>query len=152
MNTKLILAADHAGFDLKEAVKSHLSAKKIEVEDVGAKIKVPDDDYPEYMAAAALKVARDLDGSTKAIIFGGSGQGEAIMANRYPGVRAAVWYGGSLDIVKLSREHNNANVLSIGAQFVDEKQTIEAIDLWLSTPFGGEERHVRRIEQIDSIE
>ncbi len=152
MKNKIILATDHAGFELKEAVKAFLREKGYEIEDVGATKLVPEDDYPAYMAAAALKISQDVDGSTKAIIFGGSGQGEAMMANRYPGVRAAVWYGGALDIVTLSREHNDANVLSIGARFVKELEAKEGITLWLETPFSGEEKHARRIEQIDSVE
>ena len=152
MNPTIILAADHAGFALKKAIKSFLQSKKYEVIDVGAHELRDGDDYPEYMAAAALKVAQDIEGNTKAIIFGGSGEGEAIAANRFPGVRALVWYGGNTEILKLSREHNNANVLSMGARFVDEKTAKEAVELWLSTPFSNEERHQRRIEQIDSIE
>ena len=153
VNTKtIILASDHAGFALKEAVKSFLESKKYQVVDVGAHELVEGDDYPAYMSAAALKVAQDMSGETKAIIFGGSGQGEAIVANRYPGVRAVVWYGGSEEIIKLSREHNDANVLSIGARFVDEPAAQKAVELWLGTAFSGEEKHARRIEQIDSME
>lgn len=148
----IILAADHAGFALKEAVKKHLASNGIQAVDVGAHELVDGDDYPVYMSAAALKVAEDLSGATKAIIFGGSGEGEAVMANRFPGVRAAVWYGGSTEIVKLSREHNDANILSIGARFVDEKAAIAAVDLWLATPFSGDERHARRNELIDNLE
>ncbi len=148
----IILAADHAGFKLKEAVRALLLSKKREVVDVGAHELVDGDDYPVYMSAAALKVAEDLTGETKAILFGGSGQGEAIVANRFPGVRAAVWDGGPMEIVKLSREHNNANILSIGARFVSEDDAKKAVELWLATPFSGDERHARRNEQIDNIE
>jgi len=148
----IILASDHAGFALKETVKTFLQGKKYSVLDVGAHEFVDGDDYPQYMAAAALKVAEDLKGETKAIIFGKSGQGEAIMANRFPGVRAAVYYGGNDEILKLSREHNDANILSIGAGFLDESQAKKAVELWLSTPFSGEEKHARRNEEIDSIE
>jgi ribose 5-phosphate isomerase B len=102
-----------------------------------------------------MRVVEDPE-NTRAIIFGMSGQGEAMVANRFPGVRAAVWYGGSdsvsREIIKLSREHNDANVLSIGAHFVGKEEMIEAVKLWLSTPFSSEERHKRRIEEIDSIE
>jgi ribose 5-phosphate isomerase B len=150
--SSIILAADHAGFALKEAIKGHLLKKGFQVIDVGAHEFRQEDDYPEYMAAAAMKVASDLSGDTKAVIFGGSGEGEAMVANRFPGVRALVWYGGSKEILKLSRQHNNANTLSLGARFVDEKTAIEAVDLWLSTPFSNEERHVRRIHEIDNIE
>jgi len=120
--------------------------------DVGAHEYVEADDYPVYMAAAGLKVAEDLTGETRAIIFGGSGQGEAIVANRFPGVRAVVWYGGNMDIIKLSREHNNANVLSFGARFTTDEEAKKAVELWLATPFSKEERHERRIAQIDNIE
>jgi ribose 5-phosphate isomerase B len=120
--------------------------------DVGAHELQDGDDYPVYMAAAAMKVAQDMNGSIRAIIFGGSGQGEAMVANRFPGVRATVWYGGTGEILKLSREHNDSNILSIGARFVGEDEAMKAVELWLSTPFSGEERHKRRIEQIDNIE
>lgn len=151
---KIILAADHAGFSHKEAIKSFLQRerKDYEVVDVGAHELREGDDYPTYMAAAALKVAEDMSGDTKAIIFGGSGQGEAIVANRFPGVRAAVYYGGIKEIIRLSRKHNDANVLSIGARFVSAEDAQNAVAMWLDTPFSGEERHQRRIEQIDSIE
>ncbi len=161
---KIILSADHAGFALKEEVKTYLLNKGLEVSDVGAVKLINGDDYPEYMAKAAMEVAGDMSGNTKAIIFGGSGQGEAIMANRFPGVRAVVWYGepalsaqnkndvADLDIIRLSREHNDANVLSIGARFVSVEDAISAIDRWLDTKFSGEERHARRNELIDSIE
>lgn len=148
----IILAADHAGFALKEKVKEYLKSKDYEVLDVGAHELIPGDDFPVYMTAAAMKVAEDLKGETKAVIFGGSGQGEAMVANRFPGVRAAVWYGGDLNIIKASREHNDSNILSVGARFVEEKPALEAIELWLKTSFSGEEKYARRNELIDSIE
>ncbi|MFA6432340.1 MAG: RpiB/LacA/LacB family sugar-phosphate isomerase [Candidatus Paceibacterota bacterium] len=148
----IILAADHAGYKLKEAVRSYLESKKLPLLDVGAHEFVDGDDYPVYMTAAAMKVAEDLSGETRAIIFGGSGEGEAMVANRFPGVRAVAWYGGSTEIIKLSRLHNDANVLSIGARFTTEKEAVAAVELWLATEFSGEERHMRRIAQIDNIE
>ena len=148
---KLILASDHAGFALKESIKSFLQNKGYSVLDVGAHELVPEDDYPVYMTAAAMKVAEDMSGETKAVIFGGSGQGEAMVANRFPGVRAAVWYGGNEDVVKLSREHNNSNVLSIGARFVNEEEAKKVVETWLETSFSGEEKHQRRIDEIDNI-
>src|SRR3954462_1038217 len=102
MKETIILAADHAGFELKEAIKKFLEEKAYKVDDVGAHKYEEGDDYPVYMTKAAMKVAEDLEGNTKAIIFGGSGQGEAMVANRFPGVRAAVWYGGNEEILKLS--------------------------------------------------
>lgn len=152
MNSTIILAADHAGFAMKEAVKAFLGKKGYTVLDVGAHELKDGDDYPVYMSAAAMKVAEDMSGATRAIIFGGSGQGEAMVANRFPGVRAAVWYGGDQEILKKSREHNNANILSIGARFVTGEQACDAVAVWLSTPFGGDERHARRIGMMDSIE
>jgi ribose 5-phosphate isomerase B len=150
-NLKIIIASDHAGFERKNELLLYLKEEHFEVEDVGAHAFDKDDDYPKYMVLAAMRVVKDPE-NTKAIIFGMSGQGEAITANRFPGVRAAVWYGGSFDIIKLSREHNDANILSIGAHFVSKEEMIEAVKLWLSTSFSSEERHKRRIEEIDSIE
>lgn len=153
---KIVLASDHAGFEMKNKVKDYLQNEGYQVLDVGALKLVPEDDYPVYMSAAALKVAEDMNGKTKAILFGGSGQGEAIVANRFPGVRAVVWYGdgenNDQSIIKLSRQHNDANVLSIGARFVTYENAKQAIDDWLSTPFSNEEKHARRNELIDSIE
>lgn len=149
---QIILAADHAGFALKNAVKKFLQEKEYTVLDVGAHELTEGDDYPIYMSAAALKVAEDMTGNTKAIIFGGSGQGEAIVANRFPGVRAVVWYGGDQEVLKKTREHNDANVLSIGARFVEADAACDAVETWLETAFSGDERHQRRIEQIDAVE
>lgn len=149
---KIILASDHAGFKLKEGVKIFLQEKGYGIEDVGAFEYKEDDDYPEYMIKVAQKIATDMNGELKAIIFGGSGQGEAIVANRFPGVRAVVWYGGSHEILKLSREHNNSNILSLGARFITEEEAKQVVIQWLETPFSNEERHKRRIEEIDNIE
>lgn len=151
-NLKIILASDHAGFVLKQEVKKFLEEKSYIVLDVGAHELIDGDDYPVYMSAAALKVAEDMSGNTKAIIFGGSGQGEAIVANRFPGVRAVVWYGGDQEILKKTREHNDANILSIGARFVEADGACDAIEVWLNTPFSEDERHQRRVEQIDALE
>ncbi len=147
MATRVYLAADHAGFELKEEIKKLLSTHGFEVSDLGAMRLDKDDDYPAYMRAAAEAVAKDL--GSFGIIFGGSGEGEAIVANRVKGVRAAEYYGGALDIIKLSREHNDANILSIGARFVSRESAERAILLWLETKFSNEERHVRRIKEID---
>lgn len=145
---KLILAADHAGFEMKEALKA-VYAETYEIVDVGANALQEGDDYPPYMHAAARLVAAEPD-TARAILFGGSGQGEAMVANRHTGVRAVVYYGGSEEIITLSREHNDANVLSLGARFLTHDEAIAAARVWLATPFSQDERHVRRIGDIDA--
>jgi len=145
---RVVFATDHAGFALKEVllafVRDELGG---EVDDKGAHVFDTDDDYTDFVPLAAHEVSEYPD-AVRAIVLGGSGQGEAIAANRYPHVRAVVWYGGDMEIVRLSREHNDANVLSIGARFVSEDEAKEAVRMWLSTPFTGEERHVRRIKAL----
>ncbi|MBP7831475.1 MAG: RpiB/LacA/LacB family sugar-phosphate isomerase [Candidatus Pacebacteria bacterium] len=143
---KIYLAADHAGFELKTSIAKELAAAGHEVVDLGAQVLAPEDDYPEYMLQAAKAVTSDL--GTLAIVFGGSGQGEAMAANRVDGARAAVFYGHQHEIVKLAREHNDANILSIGARFVSQDEAIDAINVFISTPFSGDERHVRRLAQF----
>lgn len=146
---KIFLAADHAGFTLKNVLLRYVRDELgHDVEDCGAFEHDENDDYPDFVRAAALHVARDPEGS-RAIVLGGSGQGEAVVANRLQGVRAAVFYGGSLEIVTLSREHNDANVLSLGARFLREDDAKKAVRAWLETPFSGDERHARRISKID---
>ena len=146
------LATDHAGFELKESIKSYLEEKGFEVYDCGALTLEPGDGYPEYMARAAEKIQEDaMHAPAMAIIFGGSGVGEAIVVNRFRHVRAVVYAGGPLDVIKVSREHNDTNILSIGARFVTENEARQAVDLFLGTPFSHEERHVDRIIQIDEI-
>ena len=143
---KIYLGTDHAGFEYKEKVKEHLLASGHEVEDLGAHTLDLADDYPDYITPVAKKVAEDSDAF--GIIFGGSGQGEAMCANRIPGVRAALYYGGTKDFVALVREHNNANVLSVGARFLDLTDVLEAVDIFLQTPFSNEPRHVRRLSKF----
>ncbi len=145
---KIYLAADHAGFELKETLKQHLSTKGFEVEDCGAYSFDPADDYPDFIIPAAQKVAEDP--GSLGIIMGGSGQGEAMAANRVKGVRAAVYYDGPLDIIELSKTHNNANILSLGARFVRAEKAREVVDLWLGKTFEGG-RHQHRIEKLDTI-
>ncbi|MCR4306711.1 MAG: RpiB/LacA/LacB family sugar-phosphate isomerase, partial [Candidatus Yonathbacteria bacterium] len=111
---KIYLASDHAGFPLKEKLKAFLAEQGHEVVDKGAYQQDESDDYPDFIIPVAQLVSREP--LSRAIILGGSGQGEAIAANRVNGARAALYYGGSLDIVKLSREHNDANVLSLAAR------------------------------------
>ncbi len=161
---KIFLAADHGGFALKEHLKGFLGRLGHTVVDVGNSVYDTNDDYPEFIAKAALAVSRN-PGRTFALVIGGSGQGEAIVANRFPNVRAVVYYGarkavGAVDvsgrksadpyeILRLSREHNNANILSIGARFVKPKEAERAVKIWLTTPFTKQKRHVRRIMMIE---
>ena len=144
------LATDHAGFDLKEKIKDFLKGESVEVEDFGAFSQNPDDDYPDFISKAAEAVSKNPD--QKAIILGGSGQGEAIVANKFPNVRAVVYYGHENNILKLTRQHNNANVLSLGAWFLTEEEALKAVKLFLDTEFTNEERHIRRVEKIKKIE
>lgn len=145
----IYLATDHRGFELKEKIKNWLTEWGYDCEDMGAFEYNKDDDYPDFVHKAVQKVSENPE-QNKAIILGGSGQGEAVVANRYKGVRAAVFYGGSEEIIKMSREHNNANVLSLGTSFLNEEAAKNAIRLWLETPFSEDERHIRRINKIDS--
>ena len=144
------VASDHAGFECKEGVKRWLRDHGYEVIDHGAKTYDPLDNYPDFISKAAAAVAA-APAVTKALIFGASGQGEAMLANRYPNVRATVYYAPSTDIVKLSREHNDANVLSIGARFVKVDEVIEILPLWLETevsPLGKYHERIRQVEQL----
>ncbi len=140
---KIHLATDHAGYMHKEAIKEYLKRAGMDVVDHGAHELNPDDDYPDFIKLMAEGVGKDS--ADYGIIFGYSGEGEAMVANRYPSVRATVYYNANEEIVRLSKEHNNANVLSIGAHFVSIDQAIAAVILWLNTPFSREERHVRRL-------
>jgi ribose 5-phosphate isomerase B len=144
----IFIATDHAGFELKEILVPYLRERGYTVEDCGARTLDPNDDYPAYIKLVGEKVAADPL-SNRGIVLGGSGQGEAMVANHVSGVRAALYYGGPLDIIRLSRAHNDANVLSLGARFLTHAEAKEAATLWLETPFSGEERHVRRIASIE---
>ncbi len=160
---KIFIAADHTGFILKRVLTEYLrDALMYEVEDLGAATLEGDDDYPDYVVPCAKKVVATP--GTLGIVIGGSGQGEAMAANRVPGVRCALYYGqahatGAIDaagapaldgydIVRLSREHNDANVLSLAARFLTEDDAKEAVRIFLEAPFTGEERHVRRIKKL----
>lgn len=147
---KLHFASDHAGFSLKEMLRDFLEDRGYEIVDHGSYEYDPDDDYPDFIAKAADKVSNNP--KDRAIICGGSGQGEAIVANRFQNVRAAVFYGGNGEVAVLSREHNNANVLSLGARFVTQEEAKRIVNIWLSEPFSNDERHVRRLAKIADIE
>lgn len=147
---EIYLAADHAGFQLKETVREWLREESLEVVDVGAFELNTEDDFPPLMIEAATRVAESPE-SRAAILFGGSGQGEAMAANRIPGVRGTVYYGGPLEIITLSREHNQANVLSLGARFLSESDAKAAIALWLKTSPSSEEKYHRRNRALDEL-
>ncbi|KND49787.1 MAG: ribose 5-phosphate isomerase B [Parcubacteria bacterium C7867-008] len=159
---KIFLAADHAGFRLKGALIEQLTLHGHEVEDMGPYDLDPEDDYPEYVIPLAKAVAENPD--SFGVICAGSGQGEAMCANRTPGVRAAVFYGkmpvtvaldsegahseDGFDAVRLPRKHNNANVLSIGSRFISPVDAEEAVSIFLSTEFSEDPRHARRIAKF----
>ena len=143
---KIYIAADHAGFNLKNFLKEQLRTDGYDLEDCGAFDFEPFDDYPDFIIPAAEKVANQPN--SRGIIIGGSGQGEAMAANRIQGVRAAVYYDGPLEIVKLSRLHNNANVLSLGARFLSTERATEILNIWLAEEFEGG-RHKHRINKLD---
>lgn len=148
-NMHIYLATDHAGFALKNFVKEHLLAAGYAVVDCGAQHEDPLDDYPDYIAVAAKHISatpRD-----RAVIFGGSGQGEAMLANRFQNVRATTYYGGPLEIITLSRQHNDANVLSFGARFVTPEEAVEALTLWLTTEPLTDPKYMRRVHKAEQL-
>jgi ribose 5-phosphate isomerase B len=146
---KIYFASDHAGFEMKGSLIEFVKELGFTVEDCGAYELNPNDDYPEFVKKAAKAVSEATDGS-RAIVLGGSGQGEDMVADKFPDVRSAEYYGGNLEIIRLSREHNDANVLSLGARFLSLDEAKEAVKIWLETEFLGEERHKRRIGEIEN--
>lgn len=149
MKPIVYLATDHAGFELKNTIRDHVISLDYEVIDFGAMTYNPEDDYPDYIRQAAVAVSEQP--RNRAIILGGSGQGEAMVANKYRGVRTTVYYGGPEEIMTLSRQHNDANILSIGARFVDTDTVLPLITRWLREPFSQDERHVRRLDAFANI-
>ena len=155
---RVYIASDHAGYNLKNTLLHYLIDRGYDVIDCGPYEYNEADDYPDYVAAAASEVSQNPN-QNWGIVIGGSGQGEAIMANRFPNVRAVVYNGQSnvpegkkvLNEIIFTREHNNANVLSIGSWYLSEEEAKNAVMLWLNTPFTGEERHTRRIRKIESL-
>ena len=159
----IFIAADHAGFTLKQTLIPFLQEHNYSVEDCGAFSLEKDDDYPDFIRVAAKKLSETtLSGNTdaRAIVIGGSGQGEAIVANRFKGVRCALFYGSApheqqdaqgemLDMIASTRVHNDANALSLGARFLSDAEAKDAVMRWLTSDFRGAERHVRRIQKID---
>ncbi len=156
---KIYIGTDHVGYEFKNKLIAYLKNLNYLVEDKGAFIYDRDDDYPDFITPVAESVAKDSE--SVGIILGGSGQGEAMCANRIKGVRAAVFYAtkvpeSSIDIaghesqnifeiVSLSREHDCANVLSLGMRFISEEEAISAVECFLSTKHTNVSRHLRRI-------
>jgi ribose 5-phosphate isomerase B len=140
----IALGSDHAGFRLKETIKSHLKSKGYRIVDYGTDSEDPVD-YPDYVRPAAESVAEGA--CVLGIVFGGSGNGEAIVANKVKGIRCAVCWDEQS--ARLAKEHNHANVIAIGARMVSEKEGIRIVDTWLNAEFQGG-RHQRRIEKIET--
>ena len=146
------IATDHAGFEFSRALQEHLRTAGHEVVDHGPKQLDPDDDYPRFCIAAAQAVVADQFAGRAAlgVVFGGSGNGEQMAANKVAGARAAlVW---NVATARLARQHNDANVISIGARQHTQAEAILFIDTFLAEPFSKEERHARRIAQLAQYE
>lgn len=144
---KIYLAADHAGLELKNKIKDFIPSN-YEVVDEGAFVYDANDDYPDFISKAAAEVSKDPQ--SFGIVIGKSGAGEEIVANKFKNVRAVL--GFSAQNVRLSRQHNNANVLSLGSDFTNETEAKELVSIFLETPFSAEERHVRRLKKLEEIE
>lgn len=170
---KIYIASDHAGYELKQKLIDYLEQNGIEVTDLGPAAFNPDDDYPDFISRVAAEVSRDPK-NARGIVIGLSGQGEAIVANKFRNVRAGVYYGPASEemdrvnknkpahtltgrrmgdeIVRLLRQHNDANVLSLGAKFLTFEQATTAVDVWIETQFSNDPRHKRRINEIHELE
>jgi ribose 5-phosphate isomerase B len=160
---KIAVATDHAGFEAMKSLIEWLESEGHECRDFGPSALDPEDDYPDFITPAAKAVA---SGECEAgVIMGGSGQGEAMAANRVKGVRCALFYSPATaksavdaeghtsddpyEILRLSRQHNHANVLSLSGRFLDLEEMKQAVRVWLSTPYDEAGRHVRRVNKLD---
>lgn len=150
MKHTVYIASDHAGFELKEKILTYFTNHPTyQFVDTGPFVYDENDDYPQTLASLCQKYSTEEN--VFGIVIGGSGTGEAIVANKYPHMRCALWYGGNMDIITLSRNHNNSNVLSLGARFISAEEAYQAITLFLETPFSEDNRHHRRVEQVNSL-
>ena len=161
---KIAVTTDHGGYEALQQLKPFLASLGHELVDYGPETLDMDDDYPDLIFPAARAVASgECD---RGIIMGVSGNGEAIAANRIKGVRCALFYGPIVaksqtgadpasgdpyEVVKLSRQHNDANILSLSGRFLTLDEMKQAVEIWLSTPFSGAERHTRRIRKLDEL-
>jgi ribose 5-phosphate isomerase B len=145
---RVYLGSDHAGFELKAHLVAELAKRGYETVDVGAHVYDAEDDYPAYCFATAAKVVADP--GSLGVVIGGSGNGEQIAANKVPGVRAALAWNN--DTATLARQHNNANVVGIGARQHSLDEAADLVEAFLSTPFSEEPRHQRRIDEVSAYE
>lgn len=151
MSMKIYLGSDHRGFHLKEKVFGYLAKRGYDIEDVGNESLDPDDDFPEFAQAAALKIIASNDDDPRAILLCGGGQGMAITANRFRGIRASVIWDAYE--AKMTRNDNDSNVLCLPARVLedDDKAWEGIIETWLSTPFASAVRYKRRNAKIDEL-
>ncbi len=163
---KVYLGTDHAGLEFKNSIKEFLTSEGHDVVDCGPEEYDANDDYPDFIGKAAKNVS--ITPGSMGIVFGGSGQGEQMAANKFKGVRCALFYAKAVpaqaidvtgkqssdpfEIIKLTREHNNSNMLSFGIRFLSIEDAKTAAKLFLETPFTNEPRHMRRIDKITAIE
>ncbi|MEV4708902.1 ribose-5-phosphate isomerase [Actinoplanes sp. NPDC049316] len=145
---RVYLGSDHAGFELKSHLVNHLAKQGYEVVDVGPHVFDPEDDYPAFCLNTGAKVVADQ--GSLGIVIGGSGNGEQIAANKIPGVRSALAW--KVEIAQLARQHNDANVLALGARQHTLDEASAMAEAFLTTPFSGDERHARRIGQLAEYE
>lgn len=143
---KIALGSDHAGFEYKEIIELFLIAAGHEVHDFGTDSTDPVD-YPDFIRPAAQAVARGE--CERAIVLGGSGNGEAMVANRLRGIRCALCW--NVESARLGRQHNDANVISLGQRMISQDLALEIVRVWLETPFEGG-RHIRRLQKLDAVE
>lgn len=145
----VFLGADHRGFRLKEALKAYLIERGFAVEDLGNAVEDPNDDYVDFAAKVAEKVSENPN-NHRGILICGSGHGVDMVANKFKGVKSALAFNEA--VAKQSREHEDANVLSLASDWLPEDDAKKIVDVWLATPFSGEERHVRRLSKITALE
>jgi len=148
-NRKIFIGADHAGYNLKEELKKYLSYLDFAVEDMGSYRFKAQDDYPDFMFRVAEAISKNPK-EYRGIVIGGSGQGEAMATNKVKGIRTAVVYDQYS--AKMSREHNDANIMALGAKTMDFKKAKNLVKIWLQTPFSQEKRHQRRLRKIAKME
>jgi ribose 5-phosphate isomerase B len=148
---KIYIGADHQGFAMKEAVFSYLVKRGYDVEDVGDKEPNPEDDFPDFAQLAALKVIGDTTNDPRAILICGGGQGMAMAANRFRGIRASVIWDAFE--AKMTRNDNDSNILCLPSRILshDEEEWHDIIDTWLTTPFASAARYRRRNAEIDEL-